>query len=477
MSRIALRASHVIGFDGKTHVIWRNGEVVFAGNTIIFVGQHFPGEVDRRIDYGDAVIGPGFIDLDALGDLDSTVLCFDNADDWELGRLWRKGETSRSETYTAEEELFKYRYAFTQLIRNGITTALPITSMSYRAWAESYEEFAGVAGVAAELGIRTYLGPCYMSGTTTTDECGNLGQYWDEARGLNGLAEAERFIADFDNTSGGLIRAMLAPDRIETCTPGLLQGTARISREAGVPVRLHCCQSRYEVELVKRLRGLSPYRWLDSLGLLNDRAILPHGIHAESDDVSLLAASGASIAHCPVVFARDGEALNSFASYQARGVNIGMGTDTFPPDMIDNMRQGLNICRIVEGRRDASSSADFYTAATLNGAQALRRDDLGRLAVGAKADITVFDLSGFHLGPFIDPVKTMLLAGSGRDFIDSWINGRRVMRDRLPADQSADALRHGCDRQFSKLMVSHQARSPRRQPPEELFKPSFPLAS
>lgn len=477
MNRTALRASHVIGFNGKTHVIWRNGEVVFSGNTIIHVGQHFSGEVDQRIDYGNAVIGPGFIDLDALGDLDSTVLCFDNADDWELGRLWREGETSRPETYTPEEELFKYRYAFTQLIRNGITTALPITSMSYRAWAEGYEEFAAVAGVAAGLGLRTYLGPCYMSGVTTTDEFGNIGQFWDEAQGIRGLGEAERFIADFDNTSGGLIRAMLAPDRIETCTPGLLQGTARISRETGVPVRIHCCQSRYEVELVKRLRGLSPYRWLDSLGLLNDQAILPHGIYAESEDVSLLAVSGASLAHCPVVFARDGEALNSFASYQARGVNIGMGTDTFPPDMIDNMRQGLNICRIVEGRRDASSAAEFYTAATLNGAKALRRDDLGRLSTGAKADITVFDLSGFHLGPFIDPVKTMLLGGTGRDFIDSWIDGRRVMQDHQPAEQSLDDLRLAGDRQFRRLMASHQARAPRRQPPDELFKPSFPLAS
>ena len=477
MSRIALQASHVIGFNGRSHVIWRNGEVVFSGNTILHVGQHFSGEVDQRIDYGSAVIGPGFIDLDALGDLDSTVLCFDNADDWELGRLWREGDTSRPETYTPEEELFKYRYAFTQLIRNGITTALPITSMSYRAWAESYEEFAGVAAIAADLGLRTYLGPCYMSGTTTTDEHGSTGQYWDEDRGLKGLAEAERFIADFDNTGGGLIRAILAPDRIETCTPGLLEGTSRIARDTGVPVRIHCCQSRYEVELVRRLRGKTSYRWLDSLGLLNIQAILPHGIHAHDDDVALLAASGASIAHCPVVFARDGEALNSFASYQARGVNIGMGTDTFPPDMIDNMRQGLNICRVVEGRRDASSAADFYTAATLNGAKALRRDDIGRLSAGAKADITVFDLSGFHLGPFIDPVKTMVLAGSGRDFIDSWIDGRRVMQDRQPADQSLEALRQTGDRQFVKLMASHQARSPRRQPPDELFKPSFPLAS
>jgi cytosine/adenosine deaminase-related metal-dependent hydrolase len=81
-----------------------------------------------------------------------------------------------------EEEVFKYRYAFTQLIRNGITTAMPITSMYYRQWAETYDEFAAVAGVASELGLRTYLGPCYMSGMSYWQADGTLAHHWDEAR-------------------------------------------------------------------------------------------------------------------------------------------------------------------------------------------------------------------------------------------------------------------------------------------------------
>src|SRR6218665_3867710 len=56
--------------------------------------------------------------------------------------------------HTEKKENLKYRYAFTQLIRNGITTALPITSMYYRQWAEHYQEFANVAEIAIELGIR-----------------------------------------------------------------------------------------------------------------------------------------------------------------------------------------------------------------------------------------------------------------------------------------------------------------------------------
>ena len=476
--RIRLRAAHVIGFGGKGHELWRNGEVVFEDGRILFVGRGFEGRIDEDIDHGEAVIGPGFIDLDALGDLDSTVLTLDNGPEWKLGRIWTKEYLAEGprEAYSAEEELFKYRYAFAQLIRNGITTAMPITSMTYRAWGENYEEFAAVAKVAGEMGLRSYLGPCYMSGITLTDAHGNLSQHWDEAKGLRGLAEAERFIRDFDGAHQGLVRAMLAPDRIETCTPALLEGTARVARETGVPVRLHCCQSRYEVDLVRRLRGKSPYQWLDSLGLLRPGAVLPHGIYLEPGDLDLLAKSGAAIVHCPVVFARDGEALDSFASYLARGVNIALGTDTAPPDLIDNMRQGLNICRVIEGHA-AASAADFYNAATLGGAAALGRDDIGRLASGAQADITVFDLTGFHLGPLLEPIKTMLLAGAGRDFTESWIAGRRVMAGRALPGVDPDHFRHRAQAQFEKLAASHQPRAPGTPPPEKLFKPSFPVVS
>ncbi len=88
MKRIGLRASCVVGFDGAQHVLWRDGEVVFNGSCIEFVGRGYAGPVDQWIDYGNALIGPGFIDLDALGDLDSTVLTLDNGDERDMGRLW-----------------------------------------------------------------------------------------------------------------------------------------------------------------------------------------------------------------------------------------------------------------------------------------------------------------------------------------------------------------------------------------------------
>jgi len=480
----SIRGRFVVGFDGTDHCLIENGEVVYEGNTILHVGPGYEGPVAQRIDAGNAVIGPGFIDLDALADLDTTVLCIDSTPHWAKGRIWPRAylEAGPRETYSAEEETFKMRYAFAQLIRNGITTAAPITSLLYREWAETYEEFAAVAEVAGALGIRAYLGPAYRSGVTVVEDGGRLDRHWDEARGLAGLDRAIQYVRDFDGRHGGLVRGMFAPDRIETCTPRLLERTAEAAASLDAPVRLHCAQSLYEVETVVRLRDRTPIEYVGDTGLLRPKTFLPHGIYLShhsqvrrdgADDRALLAGSGAALVHCPIVMMRMGHAMESFASLSAAGVLISMGTDTFPADMLENLRMGLAWCRVTERRPDAASAADFYRAATLGGAKALGRDDLGRLAPGARADITVFDLDNTHLGQAWDPIQTMVLNGQRGGFTTVVIDGRTVMEQgELPGIDHASMQRQA-QAQFDRLIARLPERTLGRPPVSDIITPSF----
>jgi len=217
---VLMTARWVVGHEDGHHILFHDGEVVFEGGKIVFVGHGFPGEVARRVDCGHALIGPGFIDLDALSDLDTTVLGFDNQPAWKKGRVWPEDYMrAPREMYTPDEIAWQKRYAFTRLIRNGITTALPIASLFYRAWGETTPEFAAAADAAEDLGLRVYLGPAYRSGNSYVRADGTINQFFDEARGLAGLAEAERFCRDVEGRGEGLVRTMLAPDRVETCTP------------------------------------------------------------------------------------------------------------------------------------------------------------------------------------------------------------------------------------------------------------------
>ena len=230
--RRRLTADWVVGHDAGRHCLIRNGEVVHEDGRIVFVGHDFPGDVDDSQAFGAALIAPGFVDLDALSDLDTTILGFDNQPAWRKGRVWPQSYMDRGpvEMYDPEALAFQKRYAFAQLLRNGITTALPIASLFYREWGETTEEFAAAADIAGELGLRVYLGPAYRTGNLVVDDAGRIGAHFDEARGLAGLEAAIAFCDAQDGRHGGLVRAMLAPDRIETCTPELLRRTTAAAR-------------------------------------------------------------------------------------------------------------------------------------------------------------------------------------------------------------------------------------------------------
>ena len=172
-----------------------------------------------------------------------------------------------------------------------------------------------------------------------------------------------------------------------------------------------------------------------------------------------------------------GEAQDLFGKYHKAGINIDLGIDTWPPDLLHNMQPGLYVARVMEGDANHTSTADLYNAATLGGVKALGRDDIGRLAPGAQADIAVFDLQGDHLGPFFDPFKNLILAGRGTDCRASYVARRCVMEDFAVLGVDAAALQVRAQRQFEKLMASHSRRAFGQPPAAQLFHPVLPWSA
>lgn len=479
-----IKGKYVIGYDGQDHVILENAEVVFENEEIIFVGHDYEGEADQFIDAGNAVVSPGFIDLNALGDIDHAVIHLEADENKQKNLLWSEEYFLKGskEAMTPEEESFKSLYAYTQLILNGVTTAMPITSVFYKRWAETYEEMEAAAHHAGKLGLRMYLGPSYQSGMRVVDPDGEIKVSWNEEKGLEGLEHAVKFIKNYDGTYGGLIKGMLAPERIETQTQESLMKTIAYSQEFDCPVRLHAAQGKYEYEEIHQRHGKTPIRFLYDLGFLGKRTAIPHALwtsgysratRGKGDDIKLLSETGTTVIHCPIVMGRMGAGLESFARYSKNGVNIAMGTDTFPPDFFQNMRAGSMVSRMMEGKVEGSTYADMFRAATLSGADYLGRKDLGRLAPGAKADIIVVDLDGFHLGAVDDPIRTMIMCGSGRDVKLSIINGRTVMESREIPGIDLKKLKLKGQSYFDKMRLGYLERDYMKLPKEQLFLPTF----
>ena len=339
-------------------------------------------------------------------------------------------------------------------------------------------------GSGDATGVACLSRPAYRTGTQVVEADGTVTTHYDEARGLAELDAAIAFCERFEGAAGGLVRTMLAPDRIETSTPELLRRSAAAGRALNVPVRLHCCQSKVEYDLVLKQHGMSPPEFLASLGFLSERSLLPHGTFVSGSrhiarpgrDLEIIRDAGSAIVHCPLVSGRHGNVIDHFRRYRDMGLKIGLGTDTSPPDMVLNMQVGMILCRTSAGSAGACRSEDYYDAATIGGADAVGRSDLGRLQPGARADITAFELGRLHHGQVIDPVQTMMLSGHGRDFSTVVIDGRFVMEDRaIPGvDEPTDNAR--AQKQFEALMARYPERTHRHPPAGEIFSSAYPVA-
>ena len=478
-----LKGRFVIGFDGTDHVIIRDGEVVYDGNEIIYVGKNYDGDVDMTEDVGNSVIMPGFIDLNALGDIDHDIIHFE-AYDHVLNSLWPSEEYVLKGTYekmTPEEEAFKSWFAYAQLIMNGVTTALPITSVFYKGWAETYEEAEAAVEHAGDLGLRLYMSPSYQCGLTCTKPDGNLTVRFKEGEGEKGLERAVKFVKKYDGAYDGLIRGCLKPERIEMQTEENLIHTRKYATELGVPLKLHAAQNPFEYDYIKERTGKSPVEYLESIGFLGADVGIPHAfmlkgtkwVQDEGDDLAILAKHGTTVIHCPIIIGRTGRHLNTFRRYCQRNVNVAIGTDTFPPDFFGVIRTASMYSRMQEGTAEGSTYADIYRAVTLGGAKMLGRPDLGRLCKGAKADMIVVDLDAFHMGAVDDPIRTIFMCGNGTDVKMSVINGRTVMKDRKLEGVDLAELKAKGQAYYDKMKYGYMERDYQHLPEEEIFRPSY----
>jgi cytosine/adenosine deaminase-related metal-dependent hydrolase len=479
-----LSGRFVIGYEGGDHVVYRDGEVVYENDRVVFVGHGYSEPVDRTIDAGDSVVGPGFIDLNALSDIDHGILDTWPGPDLMTGHHWSEEyfHSRRHEVFSPDDERFQRRYALIQLLLNGITTAMPIAAETYREWCETEAQLADVVEIAGALGLRMYLGPSYRSGINVVRADGTRDVAWDEARGEDGFRQAVSFARRFDGAYEGRIRGAFLPCRIETVTLEILRETKRQADALGCPIKLHAAQGLPELALIQKWHGKRSIELLGDIGFLGPAVGIPHayfiggrnGVEATgADELALLRDTGTTVIHCPIPAARHARSLDTFDGYLQAGVNIAIGTDMFPPDIIRAMDYATNMAKQRARDQTAGAAADMYRAATLGGARMLGRDDLGRLAPGTKADITVVDLSTPRTGPIDDPIRTIVMNANGAQVKTVIVDGRTVVENGAVPGVDVDAMRRRAQTYFETYKAAYSEWDYLRRPTDVLFPPSF----
>jgi cytosine/adenosine deaminase-related metal-dependent hydrolase len=469
-------ADWVIAWDetARHHLFRRDIDIAFVDDLISFVGRNYSAPADRVIDGKDRLILPGLIDIHSHPEHERLFRGL--REEHGVRNMHMTGLYERSQAFSApddEARAASAEFAYCELLLSGVTSLVDI-SPAWEGWIDLF----------AKSGMRGFLAPGYASARWHLDNDFDLKFSWDEARGRAAFATALELIDCAARHPSGRLGGVVSPMQIENCTADLLRDGCAAARERGIPFTVHIAQSVNEVHEMIRRHGKTPVQWAHEIGILGQDTILGHALFLDTHswmrwwtkcDLGLIADTGCSVAHCPTPFARYGQVMENFGDYLRAGVNMGLGTDTTPHNLVEEMRKAAVLARIAARDIETVTTSDLFYAATVGGANALLHEDLGRIAVGKKADIVVVDLTVPQMRPVRDPLRAFVYHAADRAVRDVFVDGQQVVANGkvLTLDQEDAASRLAGAQQ--RMMQAAVGRDYRGRSAAEISPLSLPL--
>jgi cytosine/adenosine deaminase-related metal-dependent hydrolase len=381
-----------------------DGAIAIDDGRIAAVGRR--DELGDGTHYADAVIVPGFVNAhshleyavyggfgDGLGDFA----------EWITLHIQRKARIGW------EEYVDIARFGAAQCLASGVTT---VGDCSY----------SGATAVAcAELGLRAVV---YL-----------------EVFGADPAPALEHF-AEIRERVDGFFSERVHPGVSPHAPYSVSLELYRACAELGLPVATHISES--PAELLYLTRGEGPWgaysdllvpspgmtgtRMLAEHGLLGRGVVAAHCVMLDLDEIDVIASTGTGVAHCPRSNAALGCGVAPLAELRAAGARVGVGTDSPASapsfDFFEELRSVVLTARARSQRPSALSPADALGLATLGGARALGlEDEVGSLAPGKRADVSVVSLVGSAYLPIEDPAAAVVFGGSPERVLATFVDG------------------------------------------------------
>jgi 5-methylthioadenosine/S-adenosylhomocysteine deaminase len=416
--------------DASRRVIER-GAIAIRSDRIAAIGatadleRDFP-HLERMRGQGLAVL-PGFINAHThtvLTALRGTV------EDWS-GEIIYSYMSPISYEMDGGERAVMAALGCLEAIRSGTTTLV-----------DPFRHVATYAGAMADTGLRLWL----------SESCADIdtrrirfGEYRvDEAFGQTFLDRTQGLIETWHGARSGRVNCQVAAHAPDNCSPGMLRRVMDLARRHGLTRTCHLAQSPGEVAAVKAMHGLTPAAYLDREGFLGPDVTLAHWTYCTREDIALLAERKARMVHCPASSSRRGLHKAPIGTIRDAGVEIVLGTDNMSEDMFQALAIGSITHRTGRGREseggvvpDASEMLDTITTVAARSIAA--SDEIGALAPGMKADLTILDLKTPAMRPVIRLLSNIVHYGHPGIVHSVMVDGAFVMRDRkvLTIDEEA----------------------------------------
>jgi 5-methylthioadenosine/S-adenosylhomocysteine deaminase len=391
-----------------------NGAVAIEGNKIAAVGK--TSEITKKftakttIDAGGMAVLPGFINVHTHVPM---TLFRGIADDRDL-MDWLNNYIFPAEAKNVSREFVKWgtRLAAAEMIRSGTTT-----------FADMYYFESDIARETKAAGLRGVVGE------TMIDFPAPDNKTWDEM-----VAYIRNFVKEWKGDR--LITPALAPHAPYTVSREHLQEVRKLATELGVPILIHVAETKDELrQIAKATDGMTPAKYLDSIGFLGDDVVIAHGVWLNADEVMMLAARKVGVAHCPESNMMLASGVAPIIQLQRAGADIGLGTDgpagsNNNLDMVEEMASAARLQKVMRGDPKALTAREVLGFATIGGARVLNMDDkIGSLEVGKHADIAIIDVQQPKTQPVYSIESAIVYAASGSSVVTTICDGKILMRN------------------------------------------------
>jgi 5-methylthioadenosine/S-adenosylhomocysteine deaminase len=414
-------ARYVVTEDGNARVL-ENGALAIRGTQIVDVGLR--ADIARRyratrtLHQANAILAPGLINTHthAAMSLFRGVANDLALDDW-LNRF-----IFPAEARNVDREFVRWgtRLALLEMALSGTTT---FADMYY--FEDTVAEETKAAGMRGVLG-QTVIGFPAPDFKTSDEQ----------------LRAAAAFLDRY--STDALITPAIAPHAIYTTPDETLKAARALADRHKMPLLIHLAETEKEFDDARAQRGKTPVETLDALGVLTGWTVAAHAVWLTEADIATLARRGTGIAHNPGSNMMLSSGIAPIGKLLAAGVNVGLGTDgpagsNNDFDLLEEADLAAKLQKL--SSPTALTAQQAFAMATIGGARALGMDQsIGSLAAGKLADVISIRIDGPRAVPMYDPYAQLVYALKGSDVGDVMVNGRWVVRNRVPLRLNATAI-------------------------------------
>ena len=294
-----------------------------------------------------------------------------------------------------------------EMIRTGTTC-----------FADMYFFMEETAKAAADSGIRAVLSRG-LTGSSSAD-------------GAARLEENTELYKTWNGAQNGRISVMFGPHAPYTCSPDYLESVIARARELGAEIHMHLSETAGEVADCRKKYGKSPIALMESLGMFEGGTLAAHCVHVDEEDMDIMARHGVRVAHNPQSNLKLASGIAPVARMLEKGITVGLGTDGASSnnnlDMLEEVRLAAMLAKTQSGDPKAVPASQALAMGTWMGAEAVGLKNVGKLEVGQKADIVLYNMASPAWYPRHDRTSLLVYAGSSADVDTVLVDGNLLLR-------------------------------------------------